>query len=133
MTTSTQSTNVRQVNIRPGIEATAWKWMRYSAFLLIPLAWGHVLLQDVIVGVHAIDVDYVALRWGSLAWRVYDIFLLGFAFAHGMNGLRQVLNDFVHREDKRRLLAWALLAAWALITLTGAVAIIGGARPLPTN
>ena len=37
--------------------------MRYSAFLLIPLAWGHLILQDVIVGVHSIDLDYVAMRW----------------------------------------------------------------------
>jgi hypothetical protein len=26
------------------------KWMRYSGLLLIPLAWGHVLIQDVLVG-----------------------------------------------------------------------------------
>ena len=25
--------------------------MRYSAILLVPLAWGHVLIQDVLVGV----------------------------------------------------------------------------------
>ena len=83
-------------------EAFAWKWMRYSGFLLIPLAWGHVLIQDVIVGVHAIDIDYVAMRWASLGWQVYDILLLAFAFAHGMNGLRQVALDFVHSEQGRR-------------------------------
>ena len=40
MATASQSTSVRQVKVQPGIEATAWKWMRYSAFLLIPLVYG---------------------------------------------------------------------------------------------
>ncbi len=118
----------RRVSIPQNVEATAWKWMRYSGFLLIPLAWGHIILQDVIVGVHRIDLNYVALRWANVGWRVYDILLLAFAFAHGMNGLRQVLNDFVHSPQRRRLGAWALLLLWLVVSLIGAVAIIGGVR-----
>jgi succinate dehydrogenase / fumarate reductase membrane anchor subunit len=133
MTTESPTATVRTVSIKPTLESTAWKWMRYSALLLIPLAWGHTLLQDVIVNVHNIDINYVAIRWGSLVWKVYDILLLGFAFAHGVNGLRQVLNDFIHSERGRAITAWALLAAWALITIIGAAAILFGARPLPTN
>jgi len=102
--------------------------MRYSAVLLIPLVWIHVLLQDVLVGVHRIDIDYVALRWAMLGWRVYDIFLLSFALGHGMNGLRQVLDDYVHNGTARRWISWILLAIWAVITAIGAVAIIGGVR-----
>ncbi len=133
MTAESPTATVRTVPIKPTLESTAWKWMRYSALLLIPLAWGHTLLQDVIVNVHNIDINYVAVRWGSLVWKVYDILLLGFAFAHGVNGLRQVLNDFIHSERGRAITAWALLAAWALITIIGAAAILFGARPLPTN
>jgi succinate dehydrogenase / fumarate reductase membrane anchor subunit len=116
----------RPVSVRQGYDITAWKWMRYSAILLIPLAWVHVLLQDVIVGVHAIDLDYVQMRWAMLGWRIFDMALLAFAFAHGMNGLRQVLNDYVRTEKARRNLSWFLLIAWAVITAIGAVAIIGG-------
>lgn len=121
-------TPVREVPVRQTYENVAWKWMRYSAFLLIPLAWIHVIIQDVLVGVHRINLDYVALRWASLGWRVYDIALLAFAFAHGMNGLRQVLDDYVHGEGARRAIAWFLLIVWLVITLIGAVAIIGGVR-----
>jgi succinate dehydrogenase / fumarate reductase, membrane anchor subunit len=123
----------RQVAAPASLESTAWKWMRYSALLLIPLVWIHLLLQDVIVGVHNIDVNYVMIRWGSVAWQIYDIALLAFAFAHGMNGLRQVLNDFVHTPRARQVLGWVLLAGWVVISVIGAIAIIGGARPLPTN
>jgi succinate dehydrogenase / fumarate reductase membrane anchor subunit len=109
-------------------DSTAWKWMRYSGLLLIPLAWIHVLLQDVLVGVHAIDIDYVALRWATWGWRVYDFALLAFAFAHGVNGLRQVLLDYVGSEVWRRRLNIILLLFWLIISLIGAIAIIGGVR-----
>jgi succinate dehydrogenase / fumarate reductase membrane anchor subunit len=116
------------VKIQPNYEAVAWKWMRYSGLALIPLAWFHVLIQDVLVGVHHIDLDYVAMRWASLAWRTYDFALLAFAFAHGVNGLRQVLRDYVKGEAAMRRLSWALLGFWMLLSLIGAAAIIGGVR-----
>ncbi len=104
--------------------------MRYSALALLPLAWIHIIIQDVLVGVHRIDLDYVAMRWASLGWRVYDILLLAFAFAHGMNGLRQILNEYIHSSGTRRLVSWGLLAVWLVISLIGAVAIIGGVRQI---
>ena len=52
------ATQVRTVKTPRTYENMAWRWMRYSGVLLIPLAWGHVLIQDVLVGVHAIDIDY---------------------------------------------------------------------------
>lgn len=121
------------VNEKPGrnYETIAWKWMRYSALLLIPLVWGHILLQDIIVGVHRIDLNYVALRWASLGWRIYDILLLGFAFAHGVNGLRQVALDYIHGPRARRAVEWGLLIFWLLVTGIGAAAIIGGVTALP--
>lgn len=127
MTTTTPST-VRTVKRPTNYENAAWRWMRYSALLLIPLAWGHVLLQDIIVGVHAMDLNYVAMRWASLGWRVYDMLLLAFAFAHGVNGLRQVLFDYVSVSKTRRIISWVLFFFWLVISLIGAVAIIGGVR-----
>ena len=109
-------------------EAVAWRWMRYSGLLLIPLAWGHVLIQDVLMGVHSIDLDYVAMRWAMLGWRVFDFLLLAFAFAHGMNGFRQVLNDYIRSEKWRRVVSWLLLAAWLVISLIGGMAIVGGVQ-----
>jgi succinate dehydrogenase / fumarate reductase membrane anchor subunit len=128
------TTPPRSVNIPQNLESVSWKWMRISALLLIPLVWGHVLLQDVIVGVHRIDLDYVAFRWASLVWRVYDVLLLGFAFAHGVNGLRQVLFDFVYNPKTRRTLVILLFIFWFAITLFGFVAIVGGvSTPLPVK
>jgi len=123
-----QGASVRRVERPKNFETTAWLFMRYSGLLLIPLVWVHVLIQDVLVGVHAIDLDYVALRWATLGWRVYDIALLAFAFAHGMNGLRNVLNDYVRGTRVRRALDWLLLLGWLVISAIGAVAIVGGVQ-----
>lgn len=120
------TTNIKST---PGYEAAAWRFMRWSGILLIPLAWIHVALQDVIVGVHAIDINYVALRWANLGWQVYDILLLAFAFAHGMNGLRQVSLDFFHTRRARRNVSILIFILWIVISAIGAIAIIAGARP----
>ena len=128
MATQTHQAKGQEISNVEGLESIAWKWMRYSGLLLIPLAWGHVLIQDVLVGVHSIDLDYVALRWASLGWRIYDFLLLSFAFAHGVNGLRQVLNDYIRQDSTRKRVSWGLFALWLILTLIGAVAIIGGVR-----
>lgn len=130
---NTQTTSVpvrRSARVSPprNFETIAWIFMRYSAVLLIPLAFGHLILQDVIVGVHRIDLDYVALRWSLIGWRIYDVALLAFAFAHGMNGLRQVLADYIHSPRWMSIVSWVLLLGWAAISTVGAIAIIGGVR-----
>jgi succinate dehydrogenase / fumarate reductase membrane anchor subunit len=125
------TTNTRTI-LKPksNFETKAWLFMRYSAVLLIPLVFVHILLQDVIVGVHRIDLDYVALRWASLGWRIYDVLLLAFAFAHGVNGIRQVLTDYIHSDKGRKIMQTTLLLFYLIITAIGAIAIIGGVRPI---
>lgn len=112
--------------LKSSFEGFAWKWMRYSAILLILLVWGHMIIQDVVVGAFNINVDYVARRWASLGWRIYDILLLVLAFTHGVNGLRQVAMDFIHARDAVRLVNVLLVIFWLALTIIGAWAIIGG-------
>ncbi|MDH5506731.1 MAG: hypothetical protein OEZ02_05885 [Anaerolineae bacterium] len=123
------TTTSRTVEKPSNYEATAWRWMRYSSVALIPLVWFHVLLQDVIVGVHKIDIDYVFVRWSNIGIQIYDILLLAFAFAHGMNGLRQVTMDFFHSDKARRTASWLIFILWLVVSIIGAFAIIAGARP----
>jgi succinate dehydrogenase / fumarate reductase, membrane anchor subunit len=122
------ATTSRRVKIPQTYDTIAWKWMRYSAILLIPLVWGHMILQDVIVGVHDINAEYVAQRWGMWFWQIYDILLLGFAFAHGMNGLRQVLRDYIKSERVLRVVSIVLLVVWAVLTFIGGFAIVMATR-----
>jgi succinate dehydrogenase membrane anchor subunit len=118
----------RKVSVPKTYDTYAWLFMRYSAVLLIPLVWIHVLINDVLVGVHAIDLSYVAQRWALTGWRVYDILLLSFTFAHGVNGLRTVTRDYLHKLSHRQVLDWGLLGFWLIVSAIGAVAIIGGVK-----
>lgn len=102
--------------------------MRYSSLLLIPLVWIHVLWQDVIIGVHNIDTNYVLRRWSNIGIQIYDILLLAFAFAHGMNGLRQVLLDFIHSAKAQRITSTILFILWITISAIGGIAIVAAAR-----
>lgn len=102
--------------------------MRYSSLLLIPLVWIHVVWQDVIVGVHDINLNYVVRRWSNIGIQIYDILLLAFAFAHGMNGLRQVFLDFIHTDKARRVLSITLFIVWIVISAIGAIAILAAAK-----
>lgn len=123
----------RTVKTPRNYEITAWKWMRYSAIALIPLVWFHVLLQDVIVGVHKIAETeggaflYAVERWGNPIWITYDILLLAFAFAHGMNGLRQVAVDFFHSESAQRIVSSVIFVLWLVVTAIGGYAIVAAA------
>lgn len=128
MSTMSTDPTVRKVNVAPSLDTRMWQFMRWSGVLLIPLAWGHVLIKDVLVGVHAMDLEYVRQTWAFLFWRIYDAALLGFAFAHGMNGLRHVANDYLHKENWKRAASWTILIVWFVITAIGAIALIGGVQ-----
>ncbi len=107
------------------LETYGWLFMRWSGAFLIPLVWGHVLIQDVLIGVHAINLNYVELRWGQLLWQVYDIALLAFAFGHGMNGVRGVVEDYIHHPGWLKAIKFLVFWGWVLITVVGAWAILG--------
>jgi succinate dehydrogenase / fumarate reductase membrane anchor subunit len=118
----------RAVKIKQNYEIVAWKWMRYSAIILIPLVWVHVWIQDILVGPHHITLDYVEKRWSMIGWQIYDILLLSFAFAHGMNGLRQIIVDHIHSRRARMMYEWIIFLTWVVITFIGGFAIVGAAH-----
>lgn len=113
---------------RAKLELYAWVFMRLSGILLVPLAFGHLAIMHIINNVHAIGLDFVAMRWAMLGWRVYDAALLGFAFIHGLNGLRYVVDDYVHHPGWNRAIKYVMVVGGALILLIGSAALIGGVR-----
>ncbi len=78
-------------------ELYSWFFMRISGVVLLGLAVFHLFWMHMVIGVDNIDFDVVAQRWANPLWRLYDVFLLAFALTHGMNGLRIVVDDYVHR------------------------------------
>ncbi len=95
-----------------GFELFAWFFMRISGVVLILLVLGHLAIMHVINTVDEIDFEFVAARWRSPFWRTYDLVMLWLALLHGLNGLRMVIDDYVHRKG------------WRVVTLT-ALALVG--------
>lgn len=107
-------------------ETNAWRYMRWSGVLLLPLAYIHLMFMHILNSVYVINYQWVIeQRWAFLGWRIYDAFLLWFAGLHGFNGLRVVINDYVHNPTWNRVLKWALIGLLAFIFFLGTVALIG--------
>ncbi len=105
------------------LDRFAFLFMRLSGISLLLLAVGHMLLQHVFRDVHALTISVVADIWRSWGWRAYDLFLLGFAATHGFNGLRNVLEDYVHDPAKVRGINRALAIFLVISIIWAAVAI----------
>lgn len=115
---------VARLEQRSLLERYGFLFMRLSGLALIFLAIGHMMIQHVLNEVHTLTLEFVRQQWMSWGWRTYDLFLLLFAFVHGINGLRTVLEDYVHNPATVRVLRW-LLFIFALVTIIwSAVAII---------
>ncbi len=121
---------------RPAFRAVArnrwgsfsWLFMRVSALALIFLTLGHFAIQHVFNDVHNLSLAFVQERWASLGWRVWDALLLGLALAHGLNGLRIVIDDYIVSRPWNQAVRWAILVVGSLLIIIGMAAIIGGVR-----
>lgn len=106
-------------------EKWAWLYMRGSGILLIVLIFGH-LFTNLIAdqgGVKAIDFAFVAGKWASPFWQVWDTLMLWLALIHGSNGMRTIVNDYVSNPTLRRLMLIALLVSSAVLILLGTLVI----------
>ncbi|MCA9943133.1 MAG: hypothetical protein KC449_06605 [Anaerolineales bacterium] len=96
MTTATSSMTRRKVQVKFNFERYAFLFMRMSGLILLILAVGHMMIQHVLNSSGNLTLIFVAEQWNSWGWKAYDIFLLLFAIPHGLNGLRNVLEDYIH-------------------------------------
>ncbi len=88
----------RSVKIQSNFERNAFMFMRLSGIALLLLAVGHMMLQHVLNSSTNLTIQFVAQQWNSWGWKVFDFLLLVFAISHGINGLRNVLEDYVHNR-----------------------------------
>ena len=114
----------RTVSSKQKFERFAFLFMRMSGIALLFLAVGHVMIQLILNSVHNLTLQFVADQWKSWGWKAYDMFLLFFAVTHGYNGLRNVLEDYIHNEKLMRNISY-VLAVFVVVTIVwSAVAII---------
>ena len=98
--------------------------MRLSGIVLVVLVLGHLLIQLVLDGgVSKIGFAFVAGRWASPFWQVWDLLMLWLAMLHGANGLRTVINDYAQRDNTRFWLKMLLYTATVFTVLLGTLVI----------
>ena len=89
---------------RSNLELYSWLFMRISGVFLIFLVLGHLLIMNVLDGgVQRINFAFVAGRWSSPFWQIWDLLMLWLAQLHGGNGLRVIINDYAERDTTRML------------------------------
>ena len=117
-TTSPNVTGItrRKVQVQNNIERRAFLFMRTSGILLLVLAVGHMMIQHVFNSSTNLNIIFVAERWNSWGWKVYDMLLLVFAYLHGMNGFRNILEDYIHNRSAIKVIN-ICLAIFAVITI----------------
>lgn len=123
----------RTVGPRRNIEKVGWIYMRASGVVLIVLIFGHLFINLVAgTGVKQIDFAFIAGKYATPFWQVWDGLMLWLALIHGGNGMRTITNDYVTNPAASRLLKGAIFAAVALLILLGTL-VITTFDPCPAN
>jgi len=105
-------------------ELNSWLFMRGSGLLLVVLVIGHLfvnLWQG--EGIQQIDFAFVAGKWASPFWQVWDLAMLWLAMLHGTNGLRTIINDYATKSGTRFTLKALLYFATLVTVVLGTLVI----------
>jgi succinate dehydrogenase / fumarate reductase membrane anchor subunit len=109
---------------RTNYEMWSWVFMRVSGIVLVFLVLGHLVIMNILDGgVQRINFAFVAGRWSSPFWQVWDLLQLWLAMIHGANGLRTIINDYSERDQTRFWLKAALLTATVFTIALGTLVI----------
>lgn len=105
-------------------EMLSWIFMRVSGVILVFLILGHLFVNLWLPegGVRAIDFGFVAGKWASPFWQVWDLLMLWLGLIHGANGVRTIINDYARtprvRHGLKLLLYTAVIVTLVFGTLT---------------
>lgn len=115
---------IAQTQVRSQAQGvTAWVWQRITAALLLLLLGVHLAVLHFVPANMNINANGVSLRLSAALYLAVDSGLLALGLFHGLNGLRNVLFDFVTAKAKRRALTWALTLVGLAFLGWGAVAL----------
>jgi succinate dehydrogenase / fumarate reductase membrane anchor subunit len=105
-------------------ELYAWLFMRVSGVVLVVLVLGHLFIMNILDGgVQRINWAFVAGRWASPFWQVWDLLMLWLAMLHGTNGMRMIIDDYTRRDATRLWLKAVLYLASTVVIALGTLVI----------
>jgi len=99
-------------------------YMRASGVVLVVLIFGHLFVNMVAgEGVRGIDFAFVAGKWASPFWQVWDLLMLWLALIHGANGMRTIINDYSSSVTLGKVLRGAVFLSAAVLIVLGTLVI----------
>ncbi|WP_454051292.1 succinate dehydrogenase hydrophobic membrane anchor subunit [Cellulomonas sp. Marseille-Q8402] len=114
-------------------ELYGWVFMRASGVVLLVLIFGHLFVNLVAGdGITAIDFGFVAGKWASPFWQIWDLLMLWLAMIHGTNGVRTIINDYAEKDGTRLVLKLALYTSFVVVVVLGTL-VIFTFDPCPPN
>ena len=109
---------------RSNFELYSWLFMRISGIVLVFLVLGHLFIMNMLDGgVQRINFAFVAGRWASPFWQIWDLTMLWLAMLHGTNGLRTIINDYAERDQTRFWMKMLLYVSSGFIILLGTLVL----------
>jgi succinate dehydrogenase / fumarate reductase membrane anchor subunit len=106
------------------LEQMAWLFTRISAVVLLVMALFHLLYMHIAMGIDAVSFQLIAYRWQFLGWRLFDLVLLIFGWLHGANGMRIVIDDYVHSPAGRMVARTLLLIVTVTVIVLGSFVVL---------
>ncbi len=108
----------------PGMEKTAWYFLRVSGVALVFLAGGHLFITHYLNVPSETTFDFVSARWANPLWRTFDTLLLISALWHGLVGFRFSIQDYVRNPGARQAAFGAIWILGAIFTVLGLITIV---------
>jgi len=108
---------------KQSFETWSWFFMRVSGLVLLFIALLHFALTHIINDVVETDVAFVTERWDNPLWRLNDWLLLALALAHGLNGVRWQIDDYIRSRGARAAVKAVLYTATGVLFVYGTFTI----------
>jgi succinate dehydrogenase / fumarate reductase membrane anchor subunit len=106
-------------------ELWTWYFMRISGIVLLFLVLGHFTIVHLLGGgLDRVDFAFVSGRWSSPFWQTWDWLMLFLGLLHGANGLKTIINEYVHRTGTRAFLKTTLYVLTLIFILLGTAVIL---------
>ena len=114
--------DARPRQTRDGTWLASFVLVRITGLALTVLVLGHFALTHIVHDVSDTDAAFVAHRWGSALWVIWDWLMLTAAITHGAAGVWIAIDDYTpelaSRSVRRSILVVLSAATLAIGTMT---------------
>lgn len=97
--------------------------VRITGLLLTILVLGHFIVTHITTDVAETGTDFIARRWDSVLWLLWDWAMLTAAMLHGAAGVWISIEDYTPDHEKRRRRQRLLVSISTLLFVLGLIVI----------